>query len=480
MNIGYGTSVYIGFKDIDGNPSAPLPIQQDATNLRGKKTHILNAGSFGTGKTEWLCQEMVCDAVEYPGNEILTGRRKLSWFESSTLPILLDAIPQELLLRHDRQRHDIHIQTSGKPSIIRYRQLDDSRDAQNQIKSMNLGGFMPDQVEEITENVFDAALGRLRRGKTPRQSLSTCNPAGRNWLWKRFIDKRGGKEYGYVEGRMWKKGVPAPVSQEEVTLDICDNPYLPWDYIASLCNDYPDNWLNRYVFCEWDNFEGLVYPMWRDDVHVCKPFEVPDWWNRIIAMDYGHRNPNAIGWAAVSGDGDVYLFDGYYKAGKWVDHHAQMLKIKSVQNGTEIEDVWAWPADPSIFHQQSEVTVAERYEDEGVRWERANNDVSGGIDRVAKYLQVDLRTNKPKFFIFDIPELQEFRDEIKEYCWENISVRGYAKNRPERPRKKNDHWMDMVRYLINHIEDSEEPVSSTHPLWQQQRESVHPKAWMGV
>jgi len=457
------SSVDVGYLDADGNISNPLPKQQDAFELHwgGKYKHILNAGSFGTGKTQWLCVMMLLNAIYFPGNEILTGRKKLSWFESSTLPELLKIIPEQLIVRHDKQRHNIYIRTEGKDSIIRYRQLDKSREALNEIKSMNLGLFAPDQAEEIDEEVFQAAIGRLRRSNATRHSILSCNPAGHNWIWKKWIDGRGGRDYTYIESRMWKKDVSAPHNQDEVTFDFTDNPYLPYDYIANLLSNYPERWLNRYVFCSWDSFEGLVYPDWDDEIHWIKPFPIPDWWNRYIALDHGRTNPTSIGWWATDPKGNVILYDTHYEAGRFVSYHAEMLKLKSKRNGTNLDKVVGWPAAPDIFHRRMEDTIAERYEEYEIYWDLANNDVAGGIDRVASYLK-PVKTDDPKFpkgkpklFVFAIEANEPFREEIKNYRLADISVQD--KNMPEKPVKKDDHKMDEARYMINWIEDSVKP-----------------------
>ena len=454
-------------------PSAPLPWQERAQALRGQAKCLLAAGSFGTGKTKWLCIQMVWDAHRFPGNVILTGRKKLSWFKASTLNDLLEAIPKALLLRHDKQNNDIYIRTTNpdRPSIIRYRQLDASRDAVNEIKSMNLGLFAPDQIEELDVTVVDAALGRLRNKGAARQLIGAANPRGRNWVWKRWIDEQGGEDYAYVEARMWRKDVPPPKCQADVTFETSDNPYLPWDYIRSLLLTYPKNWLDRYVYCGWDDFEGLIYPMYKDKTHLVQPFEIPDWWYRSIAYDYGHRNPAAIGWFAMSPDGDLYLYDLWSESGHWVESQAAILKAKCLRNGTEIGDVMSWPADPSIDNEQREVTIRDEFEEEGIYWDLANNDVSGGINRVAQYLtpNKDLTSRqypngKPKLFLFDIPEMAPMKEELKNYVWDDLQAEG-VKNAPEKPKKINDHCVDMLRYEINEIEDSVKPEDYKEPNW---------------
>ncbi|HEC61192.1 MAG TPA: hypothetical protein ENI27_02935 [bacterium] len=473
-------NAYIGFKDAAERPTAPLPIQNEATRLRNKVKNTLNAGSYGTGKTKWLCNMMVSDAVHYPGNFILTGRKKLNWFKSSTLNDLLKAIPPELLIKWDKNENEIIVQSKDpkRPSKIKYMQLDTSREALDQIQNMEIGAFAPDQIEQLDEEVFDAAAGRLRLHNSARQAYSTANPRGRNWVWKRWINGEGGKEYGYVEGKMWTKGVPPPESQADVTFAVTDNPYLPYDYIANLLNTYPQRWLDRYVFGGWDDFEGLVYSMWRDPVHLVAPFDIPDWWNRVVAYDFGHRNPMAIGFFAISPDGDLYLYDLCYGSGLWIPDQARELKAAAKRNGTDLDSVDHWPADPSIFNHDRAATIADEWEDEEIYWERANNDVEGGINRCATYLTPNQELispqyphGKPQFFVFNIPATEPFVEEIKNYTWDDMH--------PEKPEKKNDHAMDMWRYVINAIEDSEEPLISKTPWWYEDDLQIS-TSWMSV
>lgn len=466
---------YIGFVDEEGKPSPPLPKQAEASSLRAKHKYILNAGSFATGKTKWLCHNMVYDAHTHPGVTLLTGRKKLTWFRSTTLIDLLEAIPDELMIKHDQQQNNIYIKTADpkRPSLICYRPLDVSEESIKAIKSMNLAGAYFDQIEELSYEIIDAAAGRLRDKKGPRQILGAANPLGRNWVWKRWINGEGGPSYGFIEARMWRKGVPAPTCQADVTFATTNNPYLPWDYIADLLNNYPDNWLDRYVFCEWNDFEGLIYPEWRDEVHLVEPFEIPYWWNRIIGMDHGQRNPTSIGWYAISPDGDIYRYDGHYEARQWVDYHVARLQAKCDENGTDIDEVLAWPADPSIFSKSHEIPISEVYEDHEIYWERANNDVHGGMARVHEYLKLDegllspgFPKGRPKFFVFNIPENEPFVEEIKNYTWKDAKL---GENDRERPDKNNDHAMDEFRYVVNRVEDSEDPILASERYARRQK-----------
>lgn len=37
---------------------------------------------------------------------------------------------------------------------------------------------------------------------------------------------------------------------------------------------------------DWNVFEGQYFSEFRNDLHVCKPFEIPLTWRKIIALDY--------------------------------------------------------------------------------------------------------------------------------------------------------------------------------------------------
>jgi len=328
---------------------------------------------------------------------------------------------------------------------------------------MNLGLFAPDQIEELEEEVFMAAQGRLRKANTPRQSISSSNPRGHNWVWRLWIDKRGGDDYGNVGTKMWTKGVPPPLCQEDVNHTVTDNPYLPWDYIKNLLEDYPEQYLDRYVFGGWNNYEGLVYPMWDSSIHMIKPFEIPEWWNHYVAMDWGHRNPCSIGFYASDPDGNIYRYDALYEANQWVDYHADRIFTKLAEHGITPDDIEAWPADPSIFSAHTEVTIGDEFRDHGIYWQKAKNDIQGGINRCSKYLSLDpnlvtpkFPKGKPQFFVFDIPANIPFKEEIGDYSWDEMEVKGY-KNQAEKPKKVKDHAMDEFKYLINHVDAAEIP-----------------------
>ena len=461
--------VYIGFKDANGIPTDPLPKQQLALQRFEKSKHRLVAGSLGWGKTDWLMAVGIHEALKYPKNEILMGRKHLGSFNRSTRVSFDNMIPPELIKRENQQKGLIELKNGSK---FHYLPLDGSKEAMKKIQGMNLGLALLDQVEEISQEVFLTICGRLRRQNSSRSTASTCNPAGHDWIWKRWIQRKHA-DHLYVEGSIWKEGVPPPTCQADVIPSLCDNTYLPWDYLRSLLTDYPERWVKRFIYGSWENFEGLVWPAARredyPEGHVVKPIKIPSWWKRYIFFDWGHRNPSAALVVAADDKGDPWLYDAYYESGQWVDFHAAAIKAK--MKGDSFTALFA---DPSMFHERdSEYTIARQFEDCGLFFQRANNDKSGGIDHVGRMWEAG------RIRVFNLPQFDPFWDEVENYRWSEMRVD--TKNDPEEPIKVKDHFPDALRYMANHLVNAQKPKRP-----QTKRYSIKPhtyareKGFMGV
>lgn len=468
---GIPQNLHIGFRDHEMRPSKPLPKQVKAIRGYYKHKHNLFAGGLGPGKTDTLACIAVHELLAYPGNLILVGRKTVDSFSKSTLTNILNILPPQLIKRHNQQTHEIELIAPYRSKLV-YPQLDSSKDAIQKVKSMNLGACFFDQLEELDEEMYEAATGQMRRRNASRSAFSTCNPAGHDWVWDRWVKpgKRLSKDHFLTEASMWKKDIPAPTCQADVVPSVSDNIYLTWDYIADRMKK-PKRYVQRYVFGAWDGFEGLIWHMAKRETHSVKPFHIPAWWNHYRVMDHGHRNPTAVLWAAMSPDGVLYLYKAHYEADKWVDYHSAIIHAKS---GTV--NFKRSLADPSMFQKrESEKTIAGQYVDFGLYWEQADNDVPGGIDRVARWFQ------DGKIKIFDIPEFDSFWDEIYKYHWKELAIKSKS-NAPEEPTKTNDHFCDALRYLINDLETSIKPKDDDddYGFLEEAPVDQYDKRWMGV
>ena len=78
------------------------------------------------------------------------------------------------------------------------------------------------------------------------------------------------------------------------------------EYIQTL-NALPEGLRRAWLDGDWDALAGQYFDEFRRDIHVCEPFEIPSWWKRYRAFDYG-LDMLAVLWAAVSDTGQIYIY----------------------------------------------------------------------------------------------------------------------------------------------------------------------------
>ena len=296
--------------------------------------------------------------------------------------------------------------------------LDDAREAVEKIKSLNLGFVAVDQLEEISEDVFLAFVGRLRRQNSERNFFATCNPAGHDWVYRRWKFNNS-PDYQLFEAKT------------------TDNPYLPPDYVQNMIDNYPDNWVKRYIYCSWDEFDGLVYSQFIEQKHKIPPYIPAPQEKKYIIADYGYRNPTAVLFAATDYDGVTRIYDEYYEPGKLISEVSDVIKsMPDYRTATKL-------IDPSTRNRQRDgYSVWDEFAQNGVYFQPANNDVIQGINRVNELFK--------RGVLLICSNCVNLLNEIGGYKWQALKV-GTQRNEPEQPIKKDDHACDALRYLVNEI-----------------------------
>lgn len=195
----------------------------------------LYSGGYGAGKSLALYVKLILMCMCFPKNRIVLGRRTLSDIERAILPDLFELMPQSW---YTHRVKDAVINFNNGSQIIMFGldalqqgSMSDIKKAQQKLKSINIGGFFIDQLEEIEYEVFNTLDTRMRRNVPFRQGNMTTNPAN-FWAydWFKANPRKGTKLY---EGSM---------------LDNEAN--LPDDYIASqMAKD--ERFIKRYVYGQW-------------------------------------------------------------------------------------------------------------------------------------------------------------------------------------------------------------------------------------
>lgn len=303
-------------------------------------------------------------------------------------------------------------------STLMFRHGDDL----NSLKNTTLGGGLMVQAEEMTESDFWFLKGRLSRLGATNQLRLECNYDGHNWIWKLFnIQKIG----------------------TLITTNTFDNEAnLPPDYIPGL-KKLPKQLQERFLYGSDADMEGRVWDEFSLDKNVRDPFYIPSGWDKNVVLDHGFTNPTAVLWAAIDWDGNIFIIDEHYEAGKSISYHAEEIKKR------DNSEVKRWFIDPSCSAktQQKKLeagivdlhSIIDEYRDYGLRFEPADNALLAGINRVNEYFKAG------KLIIFK--NCVNTIREVENWKWQKIKP-GVDTNQSEEPVNKDDHTCADLRYLL--------------------------------
>jgi len=178
-------------------------------------------------------------------------------------------------------------------------------------------------------------------GSRVRPGNSSCNIAivrngtnpggiGQTFVYDRFVKRN---ESGMVVYRDTDTGllrifIPAFIE---------DNPYgLQYDpKYADKLKLLPDAEYKAKRFGDWHAFRGSVFTTFRpirfpgepeNALHVIEPFQIPDWWPRILSIDWGKRAMCYAMWGAVAPNKRVYVYRERAWYGKDIPYWATEIK----------------------------------------------------------------------------------------------------------------------------------------------------------
>lgn len=142
---------------------------------------------------------------------------------------------------------------------------------------------------------------------------------------------------------------------------------------------------------------GRIYDI-ADDFILCDPFEIPDFWDVIIGMDFGWDHPQAFVKLAIDPDNDIVYITNSWKAAK-VSANDAWGAIKSWAEGVPV----AWPAD-GLNHEKGKDVATQQKQNwidagfslvhEHATWQEGGVSVESGLYKIA-----DLQ-RKGKYKIF--------------------------------------------------------------------------------
>jgi hypothetical protein len=198
------------------------------------------------------------------------------------------------------------------------------------------------------------------------------------------------------------------------------------------------------------------YPVTKDT----DEYGIPKDWERMVAMDYGLRNPTAVPFGAINPKtGEVVIFNEYYVAEKTLPYHANKLKplIDKIPSGL----LRFLVADPAIKNRMNDVisgkNIQSHFMEYGIFWALGNNNLEYGLAKVNSYIEA----GKLKIYKTCVNLIKE----LLQYTYPEVDIDNADENLDEKPEKKNDHLCDALRYMIARLPDDPEhlKLSSYNP-----------------
>jgi len=240
-----------------------------------------------------------------------------------------------------------------------------------------------DELTHFTEFQYLYITSRCRSTTPglPKIVRSASNPGniGHGWVRKRFVEpcRTGGSII--LDQRTGTKRI-------FISARLTDNPFLEKEdpEYANRLLILPLAERKAKLEGDWWTFTGQVFDEWRYErfpdepenaLHVIPPFPIPDWWPKILAVDWGFSAMCWAGWAAVSPDARCFLYREYATRRTKISTWATDLK-----NISEGENIRSVVLDPSAWSKRGdEQTIQEQFTmHSGFNPKRADNDRIGG------------------------------------------------------------------------------------------------------
>ncbi len=275
------------------------------------------------------------------------------------------------------------------------------------IQGITLTGVMLDEVALMPRSFVEQALARC--SVTGSRFWFNCNPEHpHHWFYREWIQKKAEKNVLYLHFTMQ------------------DNPSLSEGVRARYETLYSGAFYQRFVLGRWVAAEGLVYPFFTQQQHVCSspgPCE-----QYYISCDYGTVNPASFGLWGRQGTTWYRICEYYYSSKREGCQKTDEEYYDALEALAGEHPISAVICDPSAASFMTCIRRHGRFQVIAAR-----NQVVDGIRQVADALREGT-----------IKIVAGCNDTIREfglYRWDDDVPR-------DRPVKENDHAMDDIRYFV--------------------------------
>ncbi len=237
----------------------------------------------------------------------------------------------------------------------------------------------------------------------------------------------------------WKNGAVSRDEIEVIQMGMAENPFIPMSEVDMITRMYADDpLLPARLYGQYVQLAGLVYPTFdARDVHE---LDTRTWTigtrKTFCSIDFGFTNPFVCLWLAIGGDGELYIFDEYYKTETAISNHVDEIKRRNQLWGCHPSYYVADPEEAQSRHEMSQ---------QGITTIMADKKFMEGMNRLREYLKIR-GNDKPLMFVH--PRCKQLIWEMGRYQFKERSRGASDMNTFEVAEKKHDHGPDALRYAV--------------------------------
>lgn len=359
----------------------PFKRQEDFIGLPDKIFEGFYGGAAGGGKSDVITMLPLLRQFHLnPNYHGIVFRRTFPELEESLLMVAQKWYGY-FGAKYNDQKH-AWVFPSGAVQRFSYLQRDEDARSHDTAQYHYIGF---DELTHFTEFQYTYMISRIRRSSRdlPVIIRSASNPGniGHSWVRSRFVSPyRQGYKALYDRGSdTYRIFIPSKAT---------DNPHI-------MEND--PNYINRLrllplveqkakIEGDWWAYAGQVFFEFRaqkypdeppEAFHICPWFQVPVWWPKLIAIDWGFTSKTAVYWMAVSPDARLFVYREYTAEKRKIQLWAADIMRASQFDG----NIQFAALDPSAWQNRGDekllwMQVQEALGDIAVR--QADNDRIGG------------------------------------------------------------------------------------------------------
>jgi len=373
----------------------PTSRQEDFLQVPYEVFEVLYGGALGGGKSEVLLVVPIVlrtknskrQLYEHPEFVGIIFRRTFPQLEKSLIPRA--RLMYEPLGAKYNETKKVFTFPSGAKVFLGHMEKE-SDVLQHDTNEYHYVGI--DQAEQFTEYQLRYISSRIRASNPDLPTLYrlAANPGGEShtYLRDRFVKPAIQGNQILLDKLTKQKRIYIPAKLD-------DNPHLTGndpDYVNRL-QLLPESERLAKISGDWFIFTGQVFSEFRpkrfisepeNALHVIDPFPIPQYWPKILAIDWGWVAKTFAIWIAISPEGRAYIYRTYSATKTTVKSWASDLARLSQYDG----NIQRVAHDPSAWKSVGQLSIADEFaEASGFIPEKADNDRHSGKSLIHEFLR---------------------------------------------------------------------------------------------